>query len=470
MSDNDASLARLRPLLRGMLIEPQDEGYQQARKVYNGMIDKRPRAIARCADVADVIAAVRAAREDDLLLAIRGGGHNGAGLGTCDDGLVLDLARLSGVRVDPESRTVRVGAGCMQGDMDHATHPFGLAVPAGVVSTTGVAGLTLGGGHGYLARKYGLTIDSLLEVDVVLADGRLVIASPRQHEDLFWALRGGGGNFGVVTSFLYEAHPVDTVFGGPMLWDIVDCPEVAQWYREFMPRATEDLYGFLAIQTVPPGPPFPEHLHGKTTCGIVWCYSGRLQDAERAMAPVRHLRPPIFERLGPIPFPELQSMFDPLYPPGLQWYWKGDFFRELSDELLFHLARFAAELPTPLSTAHCYPIDGAVNRVGPRDTAFAYRDVCWSMVIAGIDPDPANAERITRWARDFWKALHPYSAGGAYVNFMMDEGTERIQATFRDNYLRLTETKTRYDPTNLFRVNQNIVPAESRQLANAVAV
>jgi FAD/FMN-containing dehydrogenase len=469
MSDNDTALAELRHMLRGRLIEPHEEGYEQARRVYNGMIDKRPRAIARCADVADVIEGVRTAREHDLLLALRGGGHNGAGLGTCDDGLVLDLAALRGIRVDPHSRTVRVGAGCTQGDMDHATHAFGLAVPAGVVSTTGVAGLTLGGGHGYLARKYGLTIDSLLEADVVLADGRMVVASPRQHEDLFWALRGGGGNFGAVTSFLYRAHPVDTVLAGPMMWDLADCREIAQWYRDFMPRASEDLYGFLAVQTVPPGPPFPEHLHGKKTCGIIWCYSGRLQDAERALAPVRRLRPPVFEGLGPIPFTALQGMFDPLFPPGLQWYWKGDFFRELSDELISEFARFAAELPTPLSTAHFYPIDGAVNRVGPHETAFAYRDVRWSMVIAGIDTDPANAERITQWARNFWKALHPHSAGGAYVNFMMDEGGDRIRATFRDNYPRLAEAKMRYDPTNLFRVNQNIVPAPSLELAGAAA-
>jgi hypothetical protein len=461
MSDNTAAVEKLRPLLRGMLVEPREEGYERARRVYNGMIDKRPRAIARCADVADVMAAVRVAREDNLLLAIRGGGHNGAGLGTCDDGLVLDLARLNGVRVDPESRTVRVGAGCTQGDMDHATHAFGLAVPAGVISTTGVAGLTLGGGHGYLARKYGLTVDNLLEADVVLADGRLVTASRRQHEDLFWALRGGGGNFGAVTSFLYQAHPVDTVFAGLMLWDVANCLEVAQWYRDFLPKAPEDLYGFLACQTVPPSPPFPEHLHGKTTCGIVWCYAGPLQDAERILAPVRRFRPPIFELLAPMPFPELQSMFDPFYPPGLQWYWKGDFFRELNDEMLSHLASFTTELPTPLSIVHFYSIDGAVNRVGADDTPFAYRDVHWSMVIAGVDPDPANAERITQWARDLWRTLHPYSAGGAYVNFMMEEGSERIQATFRGNYPRLVEAKTRYDPTNLFRVNQNIVPAPS---------
>jgi FAD/FMN-containing dehydrogenase len=458
MQSNGEVIDKLKRSLRGELIQPQDEGYDQVRKVYNGMIDKRPRAIARCADVADVIATVRLAREGDLLLAIRGGGHNGAGLGTCNDGLVLDLARLTGIRVDPESGTVRVGAGCTQGDVDHATHAFGLAVPAGVVSTTGIAGLTLGGGHGYLARKYGLTIDSLLEADVVLADGRLVTASRRQNEDLFWAIRGGGGNFGVVTSFLFQAHPVDTVLAGPMLWEIERASEVMQWYRDFMASAPEDVYGFLAFQNVPPSPPFPEPLHGKTMCGMVWCYTGPLDRAEQALAPVRQLRPPALELLGTIPFPALQSLFDAFYPPGLQWYWKGDFFNELSDPMIGEHLRFGTNLPTLLSTAHLYPVDCAVHRVDKSDTAFNYRDARWSMVIAGIDPDPANAERISQWAKNYWNALHPYSAGGAYVNFMMDEGSDRVRATYRDNYRRLAEAKTKYDPTNLFRVNQNIKP------------
>jgi FAD/FMN-containing dehydrogenase len=444
--------------LRGELIQPHDEGYNEARKVYNGMIDRHPRLIARCADVGDVITAVRFGRENDLLIAVRGGGHNGGGLGVCNDGLVIDLSAMTGVHVDRKSSTVRVGPGCKQGDADHAAHPFGLAVPAGIVSTTGIAGLTLGGGHGYLTRKHGLTIDNLLEADVVLADGRVVTASDRESEDLFWAIRGGGGNFGVVTSFLFRAHPVSTVFGGPMFWDIDDARQVMEWYREFLPRAPEDVFAFFGIKTVPSAPPFPEHIHGKNVCALIWCYSGPLGKAEAAIRPVRDLPPPIFEHVGPVPFPALQSLFDPLFPPGLQWYWKGDFVRELSDEAIDIHLTYGSRPPSALSLMHLYPIDGAANRVAPDATAWSYRDARWSMVIAGIDPDPANAQKIRGWARDYWNALRPYTAGGGYVNFMMEEGQERVQATYRDNYKRLVAVKSKYDPNNLFRVNQNIRP------------
>lgn len=455
---DEATVAEFRTALRGELIQPGDPGYDEARKVYNGMIDKRPRMIARCSDVADVISCVSFARENDVLLAIRGGGHNGAGWGVVDDGLVIDLSGIRGVRVDPEARTVRVGGGCTWGEVDHATHAFGLAVPTGIVSTTGVAGLTLGGGHGYLTRKYGLTVDNLLEADMVLADGSFVKASAEQNEDLFWAIRGGGGNFGVVTSFLFRGNPVSTVYAGPTLWEIDQAEEVLRWYREFSPQAPEDLYGFFAFLIVPPGPPFPEHLHNKTMCGVVWCYSGPLEGAEEAFRPIRQFGPPALDLVGPLPLPALNSMFDALYPPGLQWYWKGDFASELSDEALALHIRHGSEVPTLHSSMHLYPIDGAVHRVGKNDTAFSYRDVRWSTVYAGIDPDPANAERITEWARSYWEDLHPYSAGGAYVNFMMDEGQERIKSTYQENFERLATIKNKYDPTNLFRVNQNIRP------------
>ena len=451
-------IQKLKSTLRGKLIEPQDAGYHDARKVYNAMIDKHPRLIAQCADVADVIACVRFARDTDILVAVRGGGHNGAGLGTCDDGLVIDLSPMRGVRVDPTARKVRAEAGNKQGDLDHAGHAFGLAVPAGIISSTGIAGLTLGGGHGYLTRKYGLTIDNLLEADLVLADGRFVTASRTQNEDLFWAIRGGGGNFGVVTSFLYRAHPVHTVFAGVTLWEVEHAREVAEWYRDFMRSAGEDMYAFFAFMKVPPGPPFPEPLHTKPACGIVWCYCGPMEQVETAFQPLRRFRKPAFELLGPMPFPALQSMFDPLYPPGLQWYWKGDFFTELSDGAIAEHLKFGANLPSLLSTMHLYPIDGALNRVGTDDTAFSYREAKYSMVIAGIDPDPANASSITKWAKDYWGALHPHSAGGAYVNFMMEEGLERVKATYRGNFDRLAAVKRKYDPDNLFRVNQNVRP------------
>lgn len=455
---DESAVAALSASFRGELIQPADAGYDESRTIYNAMIDKHPALIARCRDVADVIAAVNFARDEDVLLAVRGGGHNGPGLALCDGGLVADLSSMKGIRVDPVDRTVRVEPGCRWGDVDHAAHPFGLAVPTGIISTTGVPGLTLGGGHGYLTRKYGLTIDNLLEADVILADGRLVTTGPRQNEDLFWAIRGGGGNFGIVTSFLFRAHRVDTVYAGVTLWPLDEAGDVMKWYRDFLPGADEDLYGFLGLAVVPPGPPFPEPLYLKKVAICVWCYLGPLEKAEAAFEPVRQSSRPAFEQLGPMPFPHLQSLFDPLYPPGLQWYWKGDFVNELSDEAIDVHLDYAAAIPTPLSGMHLYPIDGAVHRVAADQTAFAYREATWSMVIYGVDADPANREKIKTWARDYWKALHPYSAGGAYVNFMMEEGADRVEATYCDNYQRLAEIKTKYDPTNLFRVNQNIKP------------
>ncbi|MBA2759464.1 MAG: FAD-binding oxidoreductase [Chloroflexia bacterium] len=451
-------IGQLAANLRGDLILPSDPDYESVRAVYNGMIDKRPAMIARCADVADVIAAVTFARKHDLLLAIRGGGHHGAGLGTCDAGLVIDLSQMKGIRVDPESRSVRVEGGCTWGEVDHATHAFGMATPSGFISTTGVGGLTLGGGLGYLTRKYGLTIDNLLAVDIVLADGSFVTANADQHADLFWAVRGGGGNFGVVTSFLFRLHPVSTVVGGPTLWPIDQAAEVMRWYRDFITEAPEDLNGWFGILVVPPAPTFPEDLHLKTMCGIVWCYTGPEERADEVFAPVQEVGAPALHGVGAMPYPVLQSAFDGLFTPGLQWYWKADFVDELSDEAIERHLEFAAEIPTMLSTMHLYPINGAAHRVGKDDTAWGYRDATWGMVIAGVDPDPANAEKISTWARDYWQAIHPYSAGGAYVNMMMEEGPDRIRAAYRDNYERLVEVKTRYDPSNLFCVNLNIKP------------
>ena len=456
---SEATLESLKTSLRGELIQPNDSAYDVARKVYNAMIDRRPRLIVRCADVADVIAAVNFARDNNLLLAVRGGGHNAAGLGVCDGGLVIDLSRMRGIHVDPTARTVRVEGGCTWGDVDHATHAFGLAVPAGVISTTGVGGLTLGGGLGHLTRRCGLTIDNLLAADMVLADGRFVTVSDEENEDLFWAIRGGGGNFGVVTSFLFRAHPIHTDYAGPMLWELDQAAEVMQWYREFIAQAPEDISGFFAFLVVPPGPPFPKHLHSKTMCGIVWCYTGPIEKAEGAFKSIRSLGPPALDLVGPMPHPALQSMFDALYPPGLQWYWKADFVNELSDEAIALHVRHGSEIPTMLSAMHLYPINGAAHRVGGNDTPWSFRDATWAQVIVGVDPDPANKDRIVAWAKEYWEALHPYSAGGAYVNFMMDEGEDRIRATYRGNYERLVAVKTKYDPLNLFRVNQNIKPS-----------
>jgi len=456
---NEATTREFKANLRGELIEPGDTGYDASRKVYNAMIDKRPRLIARCVDVGDVITAVNFARQNQLLLAVRGGGHNGGGLGVCDDGLVLDLSQMKYTRVDPKARTVRAGGGCTWGDVDHATHAFGMATPSGIISTTGVAGLTLGGGIGHLTRKCGLSIDNLLSVDMVLADGRFVTASAEENQDPFWAVRGGGGNFGVVTSFLFRLHPIKTIVGGPTLWTLAQATNVMKWYREFITTAPDDLNGFFAFLTVPPAPPFPENLHLKKMCGVVWCYTGPEKDAERIFKPIREFGPPALYGIQAMPHPMLQRAFDALYPPGLQWYWRADFVKELSDEAIALHVKHGSDVPTMHSTMHLYPIDGAAHRVRKDDTPWSYRDATWAEVIVGVDPDPANTKRITEWTKAYWEALHPYSAGGAYVNFMMDEGEERIKATYRDNYARLASIKKKYDPTNLFRVNQNIKPA-----------
>lgn len=455
---NGPTVEKFRASLHGKLITPSDEGYDTARRVYNAMIDKRPGLIANCVDVSDVVSAVNFAREHNLTVAIRGGGHSGGGLGVCEGGLVIDLSGLKDIQVDPAARTVRVGGGCVWGEVDQATHAYGLATPSGVISTTGVGGLTLGGGLGHLTRKYGLTIDNLLSVDMVLADGQAVTASMEQYEDLFWAVRGGGGNFGVVTSFQFRLHPIHTVYAGPMLWHLDRAKEVMQWYREFITQAPENITGFFAFLKVPPGPHFPEPLHTQTMCGIVWCYTGPHDQADAVFKPIRQLAPAL-ELVGPIPHPALQSMFDALLPPGLQSYWRADFVNELSDAAIDQHLNYGSKIPTLLSTMHLYPINGAAHRVGKNDTAFSYRDATWAEVIVGVDPDPAKAGQIKAWAVDYWEALHPYSAGGAYVNFMMDEGQERVKATYRDNYQRLASLKNKYDPTNLFHVNQNIKPA-----------
>ncbi|HLH44735.1 MAG TPA: FAD-binding oxidoreductase [Bryobacteraceae bacterium] len=453
------AIQEFRGHFRGTVHEPGNERYEDARKVYNAMIDRKPRLIAQCADVADVMAAVRFARANDLLVSVRGGGHNAAGLGVCDGGLVIDLAPISYVRVDPSSRTVLVGAGCRWRDVDHATHAFGLAVPSGIVSSTGVAGLTLGGGLGHLTRKYGLTIDNLLSVDIVLADGGFVVANAEENPDLFWAVRGGGGNFGIVTSFLFEGQPVHTVCAGPMLWSLEDAADVMKWYRSFITQAPEEMNGFLAMMTVPPGPHFPEELHLRKMCAIVWCYQGPMEKANSILEPIRSYRPPAFEFFAPMLFPALQGMFDPIYPAGLQWYWKADFFKELSDAAIQKHLEHASLLPTWQSAMHLYPVDGKAHRVSEGDTAFAHRDAVWSGVIVGVDPDPANRERIVHWARNYYEALHPFGAGGAYLNFLMEEGEDRIRAAYRANYDRLAAVKAKYDPDNFFRINQNIRPA-----------
>lgn len=456
---DDTTFEAMRTALRGPVVGPQDPEYTEARTVYNAMIDKRPSAVVRCADAADVMAAVDFIRDNGLELAVRGGGHSGPGLCLVEDGVTIDLSPMRGVRVDPVARTARVAGGAQLGDLDHAAHGFGLATPAGIMSTTGVGGLTLGGGHGYLTRKYGLTVDNLLSADVVLADGRFVTASEDEHEDLFWALRGGGGNFGVVTSFDFRLHPVDTVGMGITVWPLDMLGDVMRWYRAFLPQAPDDVYGFFATLAVPPGPPFPEEIHGQKMCGVVWCYTGDPAGVEEALSVVDEAGTPAFHFTSPMPYPGLQTLFDELIPKGLQWYWRGDFFDRITDEAIEVHARYAESLPTDLSTMHLYPVDAAASRVGPDDTAWAYRDALWSGVIAGIDPDPANAWAVTQWSTGYWDELHPHSMGGSYVNFIgAGESRERVKATYRGHYDRLAAVKKAYDPENLFHANQNIEP------------
>jgi len=449
----------LRAQVRGEVVTREDAGYEEARNVYNAMIDKRPALVARCRDVGDVRAALAFGRANELDIAVRGAGHNGAGFGTVDGGMVVDLSPMRWVRVDPATRTAQVGGGCMMGDIDHATHAFGLAAPVGIISTTGV-GLLLGGGVGHLTRKYGLTIDNILGADVVLADGSFVRASEDENADLFWAIRGGGGNFGVVTALTLQLHEVSTVIAGPILWPIDASAEVLAWYREFLPAAPDELTGFFAFLTVPPGPPFPEELHMQKVCGVVWCYGGDDTAAvDELLKPARELGTPALDGVMSLPLPAWNGAFDELYPAGDQWYWRGDYFNEIPDAAIDIHVEFGKKLPTWKSTMHLYPSDGAASRIAPDATPWAYRDAKWTGVFGGVDPDPANAEAIRQWAVEYQEALHPYSMGGSYVNFMMEEGQGRVEATYGPNYARLAEIKAKYDPDNVFHVNQNIKPA-----------
>ena len=447
--------------LNGRMILPGDPEFNDARKVHNGMIDKQPAAIAYCKDVADVKTCVNFARENKLLLAVRCGGHNAAGFGVSDDALVIDLSSLKEIQVDVEAKTVSVGGGCLLKEVDVATHDAGMAVPLGFFGGTGVGGLTLGGGLGYLTRHYGLTIDNLLEADVVLADGRLVKASAQENPDLFWALRGGGGNFGVVVSFLFRLNPVHTIYGGLMLWDWNDSKEMMQWYDDYISSAPNNLYGFFGLLIVPPADPFPAELHGKKVCAVVWCYSGDMQSAEDVFTPIRSFKKPVLDWVAPMPFTAIQTMFDGMYPAGMQWYWKALFVKDLDDTCIDVHLKHASQMPTVLSTMHVYPLNGAASKVPQDETAWNYRDAKYCVVIIGVDPDPKGKDAIVKWAREYWDALQPYSLGGAYVNFIMDEGSESVKANYGDNYKKLAKIKGKYDPGNLFRVNQNIKPASS---------
>ena len=452
------TIEQLREQVRGQVIAPQDEGYEDARKVYNAMIDRRPAVVIRPASADDVIAAVNFAREGGLDLAVRGGGHSVPGFGTCDDGVVIDLSGMRAVTVDAAASTARAEGGATWGDFNDATYPFGLATTGGIISTTGIAGLTLGGGIGYLARGFGLSCDNLASAEVVTADGRLVTASERENEDLFWALRGGGGNFGVATSLEYRLHPVGDIYGGPMFFELADAADVLRFYREFIPDAPEQFGGFPAWQIAPPLPFIPEERHGEPFLAFVACWAGPLEEGEQALAPLHQVAPVVAEHVGPMPYPALNSAFDALVPPGLQHYWKANFVKELTDEAIDAHLQHGPKVPVVNSTVHIYPINGACHRVASDATAFAYRDANFATVIAGMWPDPAENDANTRWVRDYYDATAPLSEEGGYVNFMAADDQERIKANYKGNYERLVEVKRSYDPGNLFHLNQNIKP------------
>ncbi|HLJ62098.1 MAG TPA: FAD-binding oxidoreductase [bacterium] len=449
--------------MRGEVIAPGDSAYDAARSVWNGMIDKRPAAVARCMGVSDVLAAVRFARARDVLTAVRGGGHNVAGFGTCDGGLVIDLSALKGVRVDPVAHTARAQPGLTWGEFDRETQAFGLATTGGLVTTTGIAGFTLGGGIGWLMRKHGLTIDNLVSADVVTADGTLVTASPASHPDLFWGLRGGGGNFGIVTSFEYRLHPVGpVVLGGAVLHPAENARELLRFYNRWVTTLPDEMTSMVAFITAPPLPFIPQSLHGTPMVAVAVCYAGAVTDGERVVQPLTSFGPPAVAHVGPVPYTVLQGMFDASAPRGIHSYWKTHYVPDFSDAAIDALVAQTARMRalSPFTTLHLHHLEGAVSRVDPEATAFRHRTPRYAMNIVGLwtaaeQPDPHIA-----WVRRTYDAMHPFSTGAPYLNFLGDEGGDRVRAAYgAATYDRLVEVKTRYDPTNFFRVNQNIRPA-----------
>ncbi|WP_254767422.1 FAD-binding oxidoreductase [Salinilacihabitans rarus] len=444
--------------LHGELIRPGEPGYDEARSVWNGMIDRSPALVVRARGVSDVIAAVDVAREHDLLLAVRGGGHNIAGNAVCDDGLMLDLSPMRSVRVDPERKRARVEPGATLADVDHETQAFGLATPFGINSTTGVAGLTLGGGFGWLTRKYGMTVDNLRSVDVVTADGELRRASEAERSDLFWGVRGGGGNFGVVTSFEFDLHEVGPeVLAGPIVHPGEDAPDVLRHVRDFNEDAPDEASVWVILRKAPPLPFLPEDVHGVGVVIVVAFYAGDVAEGEDVLAPIREFGDPIADAVGPNPYAGFQQAFDPLLTEGARNYWKSHNFRELSDDAIDTAVEFAARLPSPLSEIFFGQVGGAMARVPADATAYPHRDAAYVMNVHTRWEDPEMDDRCVAWSREFYDEMARYATGGVYVNFVSErEGEEDV--AYGENHERLVELKTRYDPTNLFRVNQNVEP------------
>jgi len=448
--------------VRGPVLAPGDAGYEEARTIWNGLIDRRPALIVQCTGAADVVDAVNFARDHGLVLSIKAGGHNVAGNAVNDGGLVIDLSQMRGVHVDPASKVVRVQGGATLGDMDRETQLFGLAVPAGVVSTTGVAGLTLHGGTGHLRRKYGLSIDNLLSVDIVTADGELRRASATENEDLFWAVRGAGSNFGVVTSFEFQAHPVGpTVAVGAVFYPFEAVREVLAAWRDYMKTAPEEVSAIAFCWSVPPEEPFPAEHHGKPVVVIAGTYSGPLEEGEAVVQPLREFGEPLIDLSGPWPWLGLQSGFDALFPKGGLYYWKSRALAELSPDAIDDIADFAARRPSALTDITVWHHGGAMSRVGENDTAYGGRDAEFLVTGEASWDDPAVTDDAIKWGRDFWEAMGRHSTGGLYLNFpgLGEEQEQLVKAGYGANYERLARLKAQYDPENLFRMNLNITPA-----------
>jgi FAD/FMN-containing dehydrogenase len=460
MTLTETAVDALRATFRGPLVGPGDADYDAARSVWNAMVDKRPAVVARCTGPADVVAAVNFAREQGLPVAVRGGAHSAAGKGTCDDGIVIDLSLMKGIRVDPALQTVRAQGGVKWGDFDHDTQAVGLATPGGVISTTGISGLTLGGGFGWLTRRFGLSCDNLLSVDLVTAAGEQLVCSEEENADLFWALRGGGGNFGVATSLEYQAHPVGPlVLGGLIGWPLAQAPEILAFHREQTRGAPDELGISAAFVTAPPLPFVPEALQFQSAVVVILCWSGDIDEGRAVIQPWLDLAPPI-QMVDAMPYTIMQSIQDDLAPPGRQSYWKSGYLAELTDDAITAVAGVAAEVPSPFSLAEIVLWGGAVARVGAEDTAFGQRDGRFLFNAISMWEDPSASEANVAWARKFYDVLQPFATEGVYVNFLSEEGDERVvEAYGPEKYARLARIKAEYDPDNLFRLNQNILPA-----------
>jgi FAD/FMN-containing dehydrogenase len=460
---NEVALNQLKTSIRGQMLLPDDDGYDQARRIHNVMINKHPGVIVRCASASDVIAAVNFARNNNLLLAVRGGGHSVPGYSTCEGGIMIDLSLMKGARIDLASQTVRAEAGLTWGELNQDLQTFGLGATGGYVSITGISGLTLGGGFGWLVRKHGLALDNLISADVVTADGQLRIASHNENADLFWGLRGGGGNFGIVTSFEFQVHPVGTVLAGPILHLAENAKAVYQMFREYVPRVPEELTWGMILFTVPPLPAFPAALHGAHVVALTLCYAGPIEKGEKLLRPIREFGPPLADMVQPMPYNIAQTTADFLWPKGYHNYWKSNFLNDLTDDAIDTILDYFEKVPSPNTVVLVdHNGGGAIDRVKDEDTAYGHREWTYNFLITSAWQDAEESERNIQWTKDFWRAMQPFLANRVYVNYTSDTGEELLRQAYTPEIReRLAKLKSKYDPTNLLRMNGNIQPADS---------